>query len=83
MKEDLASFTVKTRTDHEKGVLDGQAMNLFFQDLFMVEKNYVPNLVKSKFSNEISVIATTSLVNWWKQNTTYFVDRGLTDIIIY
>src|SRR5690625_128356 len=78
MDPELKEIAEKAKEDHEKGDLDKSTYVSLLSGLIHGGKDFAANLVKSKFSDEVSEAAATSLVTWWKHNTTYFVDRGLT-----
>src|SRR5690625_6662146 len=78
MDPELKEIAEKAKEDHEKGDLDKAAYESLLSGLVHGGKDFAAKLVESKFSDEISKTAATGLVTWWKQNTTYFVDRGLT-----
>src|SRR5690625_6785235 len=78
MNPELKEIAEKAKEDHEKGDLDKAAYESLLSGLVHGGKDFAAKLVESKFSDEISKTAATGLVIWWRQNTTYFLDRGLT-----
>ncbi|WP_373895115.1 T7SS effector LXG polymorphic toxin [Virgibacillus sp. CBA3643] len=78
MDPELQEIAEKAKADHENGDLDKTTYESLLSGLIHGGGAFATNLVKSKFSDEISKATATSLTNWWKNNTTHFVDRGLT-----
>lgn len=77
LNPELKIIAEQAREAYKDGDLDISTYTSLLGGLHHTGTLFVSQLINDKFTEEIADETATKLVDWWKHNTKYFVDRGL------